>query len=113
MILNGKKDRIKQASRFLKAVSNEHRLMVLVHLSVGEKSVSELEELVGLSQSALSQHLARLRKERLVRTRRKAQMIFYSLNSQDVTTLLEAVNFIFSKADGPRLVKSDVNSASA
>ncbi len=51
----------RRASRLLKAMSNERRLMVLGYLSQGERSVGELERLVGLSQSALSQHLARLR----------------------------------------------------
>ena len=72
-----------RASRLLKALSNERRLMVLCHLSQGEKSVGELERAVGLGQSALSQHLARLRRDALVRTRREAQTIYYSLASAE------------------------------
>ena len=65
----------RRASTLLKAMSNEHRLMILCQLQNGERSVGELERLVGLSQSALSQHLARLRRDQLVRTRRVAQTI--------------------------------------
>jgi len=57
-------------------------------LSQGEKSVGELEPLVGLSQSALSQHLARLRREHLVATRRDAQTIFYSISSDEAHSVL-------------------------
>ena len=64
------------ASVLLKAMSNERRLMILCHLAGGEKSVGELEGLISLSQSALSQLLARLRRDRLVRTRRNAQSIY-------------------------------------
>lgn len=68
-----------RASRLLKVLANEHRLMILCHLTKGERSVGELERLVGLSQSALSQHLARLREDGLVQTRRVAQTIYYSI----------------------------------
>ncbi|HEX6066287.1 MAG TPA: metalloregulator ArsR/SmtB family transcription factor, partial [Longimicrobiales bacterium] len=55
-----------RAAELLKAMSNPYRLMVLCSLAVGERSVGELERVVGLSQSALSQHLARLRREKIV-----------------------------------------------
>jgi ArsR family transcriptional regulator, virulence genes transcriptional regulator len=58
----------RRASALLKAMANERRLMILCHLATGEKSVGEIEALIGLSQSALSQHLARLRRDRLVET---------------------------------------------
>lgn len=70
------------ASRLLKALANERRLMILCHLTTSERSVGELERLVGLSQSALSQHLARLREDGLVKTRRAAQTIYYSLDGE-------------------------------
>tara|TARA_A100001037_G_scaffold176971_1_gene158677 strand:+ start:424 stop:627 length:204 start_codon:yes stop_codon:yes gene_type:complete len=60
----------------------------MCHLSQGEKSVGELEQLVDLSQSALSQHLARLRREQLVSTRRDAQTIFYSISSDEAQAVL-------------------------
>ena len=77
-----------QASRLLKSLANERRLLIMCHLSQGEKSVGELEPLVGLSQSALSQHLARLRREHLVATRRDAQTIFYSISSDEAHSVL-------------------------
>lgn len=66
-------------AELLKAVANSHRLLILCQLSNGERSVSELEDIVKLSQSALSQHLAKLRELNIVTTRREAQTIYYSL----------------------------------
>ena len=66
---------IEIAANLLKALSNEKRLLVICALYKGEKSVRQLEEIIGLSQSALSQHLARLRQDKLVDTRREAQTI--------------------------------------
>jgi ArsR family transcriptional regulator, virulence genes transcriptional regulator len=68
-----------EAARLLKLLANEQRLTVLCRLSGGEMSVTELGEYVDLSQSALSQHLAKLRAEGLVATRRDAQTIYYRL----------------------------------
>jgi DNA-binding transcriptional ArsR family regulator len=67
------------AAQLLKAIANENRLLILCMLADGEHSVGELNSAIDLSQSALSQHLAVLREEGLVETRRKAQTIFYSL----------------------------------
>ena len=67
-------------ARLLRALGNEKRLAIVCYLMDGELKVHELEELIGLSQSALSQHLAALRSEKVVKTRREAQNIFYSLN---------------------------------
>ena len=60
-----------EAESFLKALANRHRLMVLCQLHGGELSVTKLQEAIGLSQSSLSQHLARLREDKLVKTRRE------------------------------------------
>ncbi len=84
-----------RASALLKAMSNERRLMILCNLLQGEKSVGELEKAVGLSQSALSQHLARLRRDRLVRTRRSAQTIYYSLKGGDAVAVMETLYRLF------------------
>lgn len=86
----------RQASILLKALSNEHRLLILCQLVEGEKSVGELVRLVGLSQSALSQHLARLRRDSLVRTRRDAQTIFYTVASPEARSLLGGLHELFS-----------------
>ncbi len=67
------------AAGLMRSLANPHRLMVLCTLSAGEMSVGELNRRVPLSQSALSQHLAVLRKEGLVRTRREAQTIYYAV----------------------------------
>lgn len=72
----------------LKAMGNERRYEILHYLSEEEMAVGELEELVGLSQSALSQHLARLRRDGMVKTRRDAQKIYYSLSDPRVSHLL-------------------------
>ena len=79
------------ATKLLKALSNEHRLLILCQLVDGEKSVSEFESLDGLSQSALSQHLARLRREGLVSTRRDAQSIYYALANDTVIEIIEVL----------------------
>lgn len=86
-----------EASNFLQAISNEKRLLVLCHLMGGERSVGSLADLVGLSQSALSQHLSKLRAQKLVKTRRDAQTIYYSSNSEQVLTLLDALESIYGK----------------
>ena len=83
------------ASTLLKSMANKRRLMILCYLSEGEKSVGELERMVGLSQSALSQHLARLRRESLVSTRRQAQNIFYSISSTEVEAVMELLYKLF------------------
>ena len=68
-----------QAAELLKALGNERRLMILCRLVDREYAVGELAEVVGLSQSALSQHLAKLRESKMVVTRRVAQTIYYRL----------------------------------
>lgn len=87
-----------KASVLLKAMSNEHRLMILCELVGGEKSVGELVRLVGLSQSALSQHLARLRRDGLVKTRRDAQTIYYSVASKEAMAVLEKLYQLYCAA---------------
>lgn len=94
------RDAADEAARLLKAMSNEHRLLVLCHLVGREMTVSELVEAIGLSQSALSQHLAKLRHHRLVRTRRQAQHIYYRLASPEVERLLETLYDLYC---APRL----------
>lgn len=89
------KSNLQQASSLLKAMSNEHRLLILCNLVEGEKTVSELEELVGLRQTTLSQHLARLRYEGLVSTRRAAQNIFYSISSDEGNRILDAIHGMY------------------
>ena len=79
------------AVNLLKALSNEKRLLIICTLYQGERSVTELETIVGLSQSALSQHLARLRRDHLVQTRRDGVTIFYSLHDQATEAILRTL----------------------
>ena len=79
----------------LKAMSNSHRLLILCELYGGERSVSELEAVVSLSQSALSQHLAKLREYGVVSTRRESQSIYYSLADPRVASLVGTLYELF------------------
>lgn len=88
-----------EACGLLRVMSNQWRLLILCHLTEGEKSVQELQNLVGLSQSALSQHLAILRHEKMVSTRRVAQSIFYSLASEEATQVLMTLHGIYCPLD--------------
>ncbi len=79
------------AATLLRAMASEHRLMVLCSLVQGEMSVSQLLEKVPLAQSALSQHLAVLRRERLVSTRRDGQTVFYGLKPGPALSLIRVL----------------------
>ncbi len=81
----------------LKAFSNEKRLRIICALHAGEKNVGELEKMVNLSQSALSQHLARLRRDKLVTSRRQAQTIYYSINDPATEEILKCLNGLYGK----------------
>lgn len=85
------------AVEVLRALSNEARLIVLCRLGQGELSVGDLNATVGLSQSALSQHLAKLRADGLVATRREAQTIFYRVADPRVGEVIAALHGIFCK----------------
>ncbi len=83
------------AAGLMKALGNESRLMVLCMLAEGERSVSELNDMIPLSQSALSQQLARLRRDGLVRTRRESQAIYYSLASGPADRIIRLLYDIY------------------
>lgn len=92
-----------EAAQLLKALANQQRLLVLCHLvAAGELPVAALAERVGLSQSALSQHLARLREERLVTFRRDAQTLFYRLDDPRAARVLAVLKDIFCPDPEPR-----------
>ncbi|MDH5344241.1 MAG: metalloregulator ArsR/SmtB family transcription factor [Gammaproteobacteria bacterium] len=88
-------DMAAHACDLLKAMANEWRLIILCHLAEGEKTVSELQGLLGLSQSALSQHLAILRREKIVRARKHAQSVSYSLSGDEATKVMETLHEVF------------------
>lgn len=88
MNVQAMKKRADKATGLMRALSNPYRLMILCELHDGERSVGELERLVGLRQSPLSQHLAKLRRDGLVSTRREAQTIHYSLASPEARKVI-------------------------
>lgn len=85
----------RKASELMKSLSHETRLMILCILSEGEKSVSELEQILSMPQAAVSQQLARLRLDGLVATRRDGRMIFYSIVNQEVTAIVGTLYELF------------------
>ncbi len=90
------------AAGLMKALGNESRLMILCILAEGERSVGELNTMVPLSQSALSQQLARLRQQGLVDTRRESQTIYYSLSSGPADRVINLLHDIYcGKSDCP------------
>ncbi|MDC1481940.1 metalloregulator ArsR/SmtB family transcription factor [Ascidiaceihabitans sp.] len=86
-----------EASNFLKAISHEGRLMILCHLASGEKSVTELEELLSARQAAVSQQLSRLRLEGLVSPRRDGKTIYYRLTDDRPKKIMEVVYDLFCR----------------
>ena len=88
-----------RASRLLRSLGNGTRLMILCHLVQGERSVGALQALLGIEQSPLSQHLARLRKDGLVATRREAQTIYYRIASDEATRLIETLYGLYCETD--------------
>jgi DNA-binding transcriptional ArsR family regulator len=84
-----------KASDLMKTLGHKDRLMVLCHLTSGEKSVGELAGLLDIPQSPLSQHLARMRKESLVTTRRDAQTIYYSIASGDAEQFVSLMHELY------------------
>ncbi len=91
--------KVAQAESFLKALANRHRLLILCEIHKGEIPVSALQSVVGLSQSALSQHLARLREDGLVKTRRESQAIFYSLANPNVSRVISLLYELYCATD--------------
>jgi ArsR family transcriptional regulator, virulence genes transcriptional regulator len=93
------RDKAGHATILLKSMANETRLMILCQLVEGERSVSQLLETTPLGQSALSQHLAVLRRERLVTARREAQSVYYSLASHEVRAIIQTLYDLFCGCD--------------
>jgi DNA-binding transcriptional ArsR family regulator len=96
-------DRLEAASedagRLLRALANPHRMMILCLLADGEKSVGDLAARVDLAQSAFSQHLARLRADGIVTSRREAQRIYYALRDPNVLRLIRVLHEIYCIPD--------------
>jgi len=86
---------VQAATELLKTLANSGRLMVLCHIVKQERTVNELEKLVGLGQSALSQHLSRLRYEEIVECRREGKIAYYSLKDERARRVLEELYSIY------------------
>jgi DNA-binding transcriptional ArsR family regulator len=97
--LDAMMDNATLATNFLKAIGHEGRLMILCHLATGEKSVTELEELLSARQAAVSQQLGRLRLEGLVKPRREGKTIYYSLADERCKRIISVVYDLFCKTD--------------
>lgn len=86
-----------QVTRLLKCIANEQRLLVLCQLMEAEKTAGELTEITGISQSAVSQHLALLRDNEIVKTRRESQYIYYSLSSKEMQAMISLLYDLYCK----------------
>ena len=84
-----------RASALMKTLGHPGRLMILCNLASGERSVGDLADQLDMSQSSLSQHLARMRSEDLVTTRRESQMVYYSLKEGDARRVIESLYNIY------------------
>lgn len=91
------RSRAGEAASFLKSIANDRRLIILCELVKGERSVGELEAIADLSQSALSQHLAKLREAKLVKTRRESQSIYYSLADTGVSKVIGVLHDVYCR----------------
>ncbi|MEO1329919.1 MAG: metalloregulator ArsR/SmtB family transcription factor [Pseudomonadota bacterium] len=98
--------KVRDATNFLKALGHEGRLMILCHLASGEKSVTELEELLSTRQAAVSQQLARLRLEGLVEYRRDGKTIYYRLEDPKVRRMIETVYDLFCNTEASAELRS-------
>jgi ArsR family transcriptional regulator len=85
------------AEALLKELANSHRLMVLCHLAAGEKTVGEMANIIGLSQSALSQHLSRLRAAGLVESDKRGLMVYYRISSPEAQAILSVLYLIYCR----------------
>ena len=98
-------DHAGQAATLLKALAHQGRLLILCHLVTGEKSVTELERILGQRQASVSQQLARLRTDGLVRARREGKSIYYAIADAKAQSLVTALYDLFcaeTAARGPR-----------
>lgn len=86
-----------KAEKLLKLLANSRRLLILCHLLKRELTVGELEELIGLSQSALSQHLAKMRREDVLAVKKQGTHVYYFINKPEVEAILSTLYLIYCK----------------
>lgn len=87
----------KKAESMLKMLANANRLMILCNLVQSERTVNEIVEIVGLSQSAVSQHLAKLRDENIVISEKRGKLVFYRICSPEVSAILSTLYLIYCR----------------
>jgi DNA-binding transcriptional ArsR family regulator len=92
-------ERAAEAAAYLKTLAHEGRLLILCHLCEGERSVGQLEDLLGIRQAAVSQMLARLREEGLVTTRRDGKAVHYSLADGNTARVIGVLHEVFCAPD--------------
>jgi len=97
---NGLELHADRAAAMLRSMGSKWRLLVLCNLVHGERSVGDLQRIIGLSQSALSQHLAVLRRMKLVQVRRSAQTIYYRLSGREVAAILNTLYGLYCAPEG-------------
>ncbi len=85
------------AAELLRTLANRYRIMILCHLAIQERSVTELASLVGMNLSALSQHLSRLRRDQLVLTRRSAHQVFYRIGEGSVREIMQVLYHVYCR----------------
>lgn len=107
---NDNKKFIHLTSTLIKALANNHRLLIIQLLSKKTYPVGQLEAILGISQSALSQHLAILRKNRIVKTRRSAQTIFYKLANKDIMLMINKLFELFIQPEPSINIKDSARS---
>jgi len=96
-----------RASELLKALANRHRLMIICQLIDGERSVGDLASILGIRDSTVSQHLALLRKDGVVATRRDGQTIWYSISSTPARKVLETLYRVYCQSAARTAPRSD------
>ncbi len=94
-----------EASAFLKALSNRHRLLILCQLIDGEKSVGQLAEFLGIRDSTASQHLALLRRDRVIAGRRDGQTIWYRISSKPALDIMQVLYAAYCAGSKPQAAR--------
>ena len=93
------------ASELLKALSNRHRLLILCHLVDGEKSVGQLADFLSVRDSTASQHLALLRRDRIISGRRDGQTIWYRITSQPARDIIQVLYATYCAGSKPQAAR--------
>jgi ArsR family transcriptional regulator, virulence genes transcriptional regulator len=94
------RDNARVVADFLKGIASTHRLLILCELTTGEKSVTELIEATGIAQTSMSQHLSKLKEEKIVTFRRDHRLLFYRINNKAVIKIMDVLYHEFCKQRG-------------